>query len=413
MTNLTRSDLYERVWSTPMSTLAREFGLSDRGLAKICERHNIPRPPRGYWAKLEAGQAPPKSPLPPDKGQGSRSVRIDLPSPDPRTEKLMADIRAYKERRDGVAESPGPSSMPPSAGTVPHPKLARLARHLETRRPDMTEAGERAGPAAYGVRVSSTMAERSIRLLTQIFETCERLGLKIEVSKEGMKASDASNTLSFTLIEKTHQFAHELTGAEKAEKARMEKRQAARAPRNPWTDPDDTYQYSPFPRFDAIFSGQLGFTIDSYITGLRHSWNDGKRQQLEDFVVDIAEGLEAQLFATRQQREEREHQRQRFREMEQRRRLFRERQAREIRRVEYLDGLLGVKGQLEKIDAFLERLGEPEDPASPAAEFSIWLRARRTILERRLSWLSVEQELEGAGLFPMPDPLWDPLGDPK
>lgn len=98
--------------------------------------------------------------------------------------------------------------------------------------------------------------------------------------------------------------------------------------------------------------------------------------------------------------------------MEQRRRLFRERQAREIRRVEYLDGLLGVQGQLEKIDTFLETLGEPGDPASHAAEFRTWLRVRRTILERRLNWQSVEQELEGAGLFPVPDPLWDPLGDP-
>jgi len=70
MMTLTRSDLYERVWSTPMSTLAREFGLSDRGLAKICERHDIPRPPRGYWAKLEAGQAPPE--IAAATGQGTR-----------------------------------------------------------------------------------------------------------------------------------------------------------------------------------------------------------------------------------------------------------------------------------------------------------------------------------------------------
>ena len=44
---ISRRDLYNRVWSTPMSKLARELDISDVGLAKACRRHNIPRPPRG------------------------------------------------------------------------------------------------------------------------------------------------------------------------------------------------------------------------------------------------------------------------------------------------------------------------------------------------------------------------------
>src|SRR5687767_12788611 len=47
-TELTREELYELVWSTPMSRLAGRYGLSDVGLAKVCDRHHVPRPPRGY-----------------------------------------------------------------------------------------------------------------------------------------------------------------------------------------------------------------------------------------------------------------------------------------------------------------------------------------------------------------------------
>ena len=54
-TVLSRRELYELVWSKPMSKLAQEYGLSDRGLAKLCFRHKVPVPPRGYWAKLAAG----------------------------------------------------------------------------------------------------------------------------------------------------------------------------------------------------------------------------------------------------------------------------------------------------------------------------------------------------------------------
>jgi hypothetical protein len=51
---LTRQQLYDRVWTIPVHTLAKELGISDVGLAKLCARYDIPMPPRGYWAKKAA-----------------------------------------------------------------------------------------------------------------------------------------------------------------------------------------------------------------------------------------------------------------------------------------------------------------------------------------------------------------------
>jgi hypothetical protein len=34
---ITRAELYEKVWSAPMVNLAKEFGISDRGLAKTID----------------------------------------------------------------------------------------------------------------------------------------------------------------------------------------------------------------------------------------------------------------------------------------------------------------------------------------------------------------------------------------
>jgi hypothetical protein len=61
--SLSREDLYELVWSKPISQFAKDFGLSDRGLAKKCTRMEIPLPGRGYWAKLEHGYPQDKEPL--------------------------------------------------------------------------------------------------------------------------------------------------------------------------------------------------------------------------------------------------------------------------------------------------------------------------------------------------------------
>jgi hypothetical protein len=61
---LDRQKLFERVWSVPVETLASEWGLSGRGLAKACKRLHIPVPPRGYWARVAAGQRPTRPRLP-------------------------------------------------------------------------------------------------------------------------------------------------------------------------------------------------------------------------------------------------------------------------------------------------------------------------------------------------------------
>jgi hypothetical protein len=70
-----RSELYEKVWSAPMTKLGKELGISDVGLAKACRAHDVPAPPRGYWAKLAAGHKPPRAALPNPK-LGYRRIRL-------------------------------------------------------------------------------------------------------------------------------------------------------------------------------------------------------------------------------------------------------------------------------------------------------------------------------------------------
>ena len=52
----TRQELFDLVWSEPTRTIAKRYGISDVGLAKVCRRVDILLPPRGYWAKVAAGK---------------------------------------------------------------------------------------------------------------------------------------------------------------------------------------------------------------------------------------------------------------------------------------------------------------------------------------------------------------------
>lgn len=52
---LRREELYELVWAEPMRSVAARLGISDVALGKACKRLGVPRPARGYWAKVAAG----------------------------------------------------------------------------------------------------------------------------------------------------------------------------------------------------------------------------------------------------------------------------------------------------------------------------------------------------------------------
>lgn len=103
-----RSELYARVWSTPMTKLAAELGISDVGLAKACRRHAVPAPPRGYWAKLQAGHKPPKAALPTPE----LDVQVHFATSDPEERarqkaiehKRVETLKAHAKAAEGIVD---------------------------------------------------------------------------------------------------------------------------------------------------------------------------------------------------------------------------------------------------------------------------------------------------------------------
>ena len=67
-----RKRLYDELWSEPTQKVARRYGISDVALSKVCKQLHVPKPPRGYWARKEAGRPLPRRPrLPPFQQQTS------------------------------------------------------------------------------------------------------------------------------------------------------------------------------------------------------------------------------------------------------------------------------------------------------------------------------------------------------
>jgi len=55
---MSREELFALVWERPTSEIAIELGVSDVAVGKLCQKMQVPKPPRGYWARVEAGQTP-------------------------------------------------------------------------------------------------------------------------------------------------------------------------------------------------------------------------------------------------------------------------------------------------------------------------------------------------------------------
>ncbi len=102
-----RELLYKKVWRVPMQKLAREFGISDVGLGKLCRRRKIPIPPIGYWLRLRVGQRPDRTALPP------------LESPEPNG-RFSPDSLVFSSR----------NGTPLNADNIRKRELAAAARQL-------------------------------------------------------------------------------------------------------------------------------------------------------------------------------------------------------------------------------------------------------------------------------------------
>jgi len=119
-----RDALYEAVWKEPITKLAKQYSISDVGLRKICVALEVPMPPRGYWAKLAHGKAPPLPLLPPSKVKPTYIRTHSVIERDPTVEQRVAQERAQTGRGSGA------DAAAPDDPHSPHPQATASVKQL-------------------------------------------------------------------------------------------------------------------------------------------------------------------------------------------------------------------------------------------------------------------------------------------
>jgi hypothetical protein len=197
-----RDELYEEVWATPMQTLAKKYGISDVGLAKICRKLSIPVPGRGYWARKEAGQKVERAALPQIK------ERIVLEKPTPRPEPPKPDNFATPEEAaqlERLAQKTGEFFL--KRGSLSHPLIVQARTVLKN-----ADASDHkilwTRESCLDIRVSKASLDRALRFMAGLICAIEDAGFNVSIEADRQEKRDQTvakihgQTIRFGLTEK-------------------------------------------------------------------------------------------------------------------------------------------------------------------------------------------------------------------
>ncbi|WP_133770246.1 hypothetical protein [Enterovirga rhinocerotis] len=412
-TKLTRRELYDLVWSTPMRTLAQQFGISDVGLKKSCDRHRVPTPPRGYWAQIEAGKKTKKAVFVEVDDARLNQIEVgthalQLPEPVRHViEVQRAERKQHAERRRAPK-----TIVEHEPIRDPHPKIKATARELRATK-ERSEIARAKAEGMCGVEIGQASIERAIFILDQMARAFEERGLPLVPIGNGMRVEVGPDSAILRLIERVRKVDHIPTAEEIEAEARRQKRLS-----RSWNDESTWflggYDRS-YPEKDIIRTGQLSVQIEGYTEGVRRTWADGKLQTVEDLIPSIVDGTEILLAARKAAREAREEHARRWTELRRRRQLAQQRGEREKARLDFFERLGAVRQEATLLRDQLSQIRGSIGGASVSIDRMIdWGERRLASLEAQLDPLRIEETATNAKLFPSEedDELFDPLGDP-
>ncbi len=270
-----RETLFKEVWATPGQKLAKKYSVSDVALAKACRRHKIPRPPRGYWAKLAHGKPSRQIPLPALDDPQLQKVRF-YGGASMSNEFQDLELAAKKER--GLSDT---GIVVPKRLFSPHLLVKAISDRFKSKvsKESSSNSTRKKEPP---ITVSHSSLPRALRILDTLIKTWESLGGQAAIeeywfihTKNAIYFGMDQDHIAVTMDETRHRI--------KSTSATY-----------PW-------------RYEYKYTGQLAIIAHkSGWSGLRAKWADGKKQRLENILDSVVEGLLRYVDYVRQRRLDKE-----------------------------------------------------------------------------------------------------------
>ena len=370
---ITRGELFRRLWETPLIRVAGEFGLTNFLLADICRRHQIPTPPAGHWSKVAHGKDVAKPQLP-----GDAEALITVANQHRRGYRPSKAVSRAERRAKRAAA--GEQEIVPDNVAV-HRKAAKTIAKLRSQ----SGAGLRTvgGAGCFRVTVSAAAIDRSATVLDRLLTAVEERGWSVRSGEHRLELDIDQEVIGFELVELTDRVAHRPTEAELLAKSRYDARVAQAKRTGAYVS---TWDAPKIPEWERVPNGKLSLVLDpaaSYL-GVRRTFSDRKSQRVETLIDCIADALEGYSVATKERRVENERRRIAAEAEQRRQELLRKREELELKRIEFADRQLARVERVERLHVLIERLGSGELPPD-LERFRAWLKGYVENLEWELS----------------------------
>ena len=288
-----RETLYQEVWSSPVTEVAKKYKVSDVAIHKVCKSLEIPTPPPGYWAKLRAGKPVEKAPLPKSSKVGKKTGLQTGYVPQIQEAKNSLSFLPDEERAVLIAVAS--QILLPDEGErmhttiVAHRKAIAEWKKKEKSRENNRWMGRNAPSPPFLVNdISAESIPRACRILDALIKAMEPLGCKLTNTLAFVVNGE---TVSVSFSESQDKINHIPTKEENRQLLEYEERRKK-------------YSYASKPqirKYDYQYNGRLSFTINS-----QKSFRDCKTYQLEDRLGDMVLELYMAAEALKQQRLARE-----------------------------------------------------------------------------------------------------------
>lgn len=156
-----------------MTQVGENFGVSGTYMARICAMLRVPKPARGYWAKLAVGKAPAATPLPdPQPGDPLGWSRTGEPIP---RAALALEVPPPGTRRRRVPKVTGI-----------HPLIRGAKEHFESGRPvDEHKYLRPYKKLLVDIHASKTGLEKALQFANDLFNALESAGHRVTLPSNG------------------------------------------------------------------------------------------------------------------------------------------------------------------------------------------------------------------------------------
>jgi hypothetical protein len=394
MTVMSRQALFEAAWERPLTDVAADIGITSTGLKKICDRHDIPTPGRGYWAQVRAGRTFPRPKLRPAKTAALEQVGIVGARPLPAAVKAVllqakeASPKRRRSRRAPVVQSapdtPVPAADPMATDSHEGDLAAPSRKDLEATRRAIARArldgdgfGSASGQGVISLRTSPAAQQAALAFLAQLLETAEARGWMLRAGPEGAKLVVDGEPIAFRLEEQPTKAPHEPTAKELAAKKECDH---WGGDSRPWR----TWDLSP--------SGRLALVIEENdYSGLRRTYSERKGFAFVGSLDVVLTGFAAHAALKVERRREDAARAKAAAEAEARRQRLEAFSRREQRRGEFVDGVASALSERAKHAAILSHLeAAPNAARTKMTSMEAWLRRRILALDALVDPVALE-----------------------